>query len=256
MDDKKEIHRKIVAQWEVTPKLWESCESRFLVEANITFVISGNLIQAVIRNTPLDWEDFVAKVNPMIYSWREAWIFSTSKPFELSQPKGEIDGNPVRNYKDYCKVTSDFAVSVRRSDGVIKSDDKSTTFNQSRRILDLLQDKDATTLRGALAYYNLSVRSSDQLAIAGNLYMAMEELWHHPSFGKPAELADALKPFNNKITRTHVQDRVKRRLNNDRHAFLRNGSRAEILSETELEQQKQWVRELILAYVEWLKANS
>jgi hypothetical protein len=215
-------------EWNIEPPLWEEDADKTFsfTQKGIELTVGQKVIKAVGENV----SDFYIKAIGIVEMIAAIFTLNRSEAIKISEKKGGI----------MCVGSGRFIYSFSDSENLI------------RRNSELLNYSEDTTLRGAVGYYNHASSGSDQLTIAGNLYMAMEEL--KVRFGGWNEVADALQPFNSKLTRTHIKRKTGKRLNEGRHAYV-NGQKAAPLSEVELNQQKQSVRDYILAYVEWLKAN-
>lgn len=216
-------------EWNIEPPLWEedADKSFSISQEGIEFTVGQKVIKAVGENV----SDFYIKATGIVEMIAAIFILNRNEAIKISEKKGGT----------MCVGSGRFIYSCSDSENLI------------RRNSELLNYSEDNTLRGAVGYYNHASSGGDQLTIAGNLYMAIEEL--AAKFKEWDEVSDALKPFNSDLTRTHIGRKVKQRLNEGRHAYV-NKKKANPLNIEELGQQKQWVREVILAYVEWLKENS
>jgi hypothetical protein len=164
----------------------------------------------------------------------------------------------VRSNHPSLKVTKKGTIQVFGSDsgksvwtGTITGPNERE--NEIKRCKEILEYS-CETLWGAIGYYNLALAGADQLVIAGNLYMAMEELWHHPDFGNQERLATTLQlnppeGINKSLKEWWGE------IHRARHVYDKEGNKLDPLSNEELDVYKRFVREAILAYVECLKEN-
>ncbi len=217
-------------EWGIEPSLWEDDETE-------SYILNIDDLRIEIKNKTVS----VLGTNQDDFRNRASRAMeAVSILFILNRGGGAMIVRERRN-ELICSGSSRFLYCFE--------DTKRFIDNNSKLLKYYMDD----TLRSSVAYYNLALQGSDQLAIAGNLYMAMEEL--AAKFKCWDEVSDALKPFDKKITKNHVTRKIRQKLNEGRHAYLNDGSKAQKLDDEELNRQKQWIREVILAYVEWLKQN-
>jgi len=216
-------------QWNIEPSLWEGDmdESFSISQKGIEFTVGQKVIKAVGENV----RDFHIKATGIVEMLAAIFILNRKRPITILEKKGGTT----------CTGSHRFIHSFSDSKGL---------FHQNSELLNYSDDN---TLKGALEYYRLALSGIDQLAIAGNLYMAMEEMWHHPRFGNLKKLSGELKPIDNSLSHNKLKE-LKRVLNEGRHAFI-NGKPTKPILPDEMLRLQQDIRGLILVYVEWLKAN-
>jgi len=239
-------------EWKVEPSLWAGGKNRDLslgVEG-IRFSTDGQIIKAEAESSSFSQKEFQRIALDTINRLIQCHILSTGRPYKLGTPKIKVKKNgrithilsPAGGVNVAC---NDSYISID-SEGNIITDSERETFNRSLTIFAWSTDP---TLRGVLGYYSLALEGADQLTTAGNLYMAMEELWNNPEFGNLRGLARKLGLPHNKLKR------VKQTANKGRHAFVAR-KRTGPLPPKQIRECREGVGELIRAYVEWLKKKS
>jgi hypothetical protein len=182
----------------------------------------------------------------------------------------------VRSNHPSLKVTKKGTIQVFGSDsgksvwtGTITGPNE--IENEFKRCKEILEYS-CETLWGAIGYYTLALAGADQLVTAGNLYMAMEEVFVAVMFRKGLDswkkvLMELLpyRPESPKSDEAWIDecDKIGDDLQHGRHAWFKphkGANKGEWIKSEQLDNKNlvvcnQVVREIILAYVEWLKAN-
>lgn len=223
-------------EWNIEPPLWEedADKSFSISQEGIEFTVGQKVIKAVGENV----SDFYIKAPGIVEMIAAIFILNRNEAIKISEKKGGT----------MCVGSGRFIYSCSDSENLI------------RRNSELLNYSEDNTLRGAVGYYNHASSGGDQLTIAGNLYMAMEELLAKFNPGKKRddwdwkEITKALEPINPNLTDSHLLDL--KQVHRGRHAVDDNGQPNILLTSQELNEFKGAVRKYILAYVEWLKQNS
>ncbi|MBD3285369.1 hypothetical protein GF359_03000 [candidate division WOR-3 bacterium] len=147
------------------------------------------------------------------------------------------------------------------ADVVISTENRNTEKEDQVLFSDIIRrsQKKHSTLGSALGYYSSAFLGIDQLAIAANLYMAMEELLAKFNTGKKKrdwdwkEITKELEPINPRLTNSYLFNL--KQVHRGRHTVDDNGKPNIPLTTQELKKFKDAVRLYILTYVEWLKEN-
>jgi len=253
-------------EWKVEPSLWAGGKNRDLslgVEG-IRFSTDGQIIKAEAESSSFSQKEFQRIALDTINRLIQCHILSTGRPYKLGTPKIKVKKNgrithilsPAGGVNVAC---NDSYISID-SEGNIITDSERETFNRSLTIFAWSTDP---TLRGVLGYYSLALEGVDQLATAGNLYMAMEELKEAKEFTSWSDAYEKLERFSPNFSKTEYEA-LQEVLQNGRHAYyrLRKGEfkdkviKSFPLKRCQLSASKKVVGELILAYVEWLKKRS
>ncbi len=229
--------------WIVQPLLWVDAEVRSFEENGITFVVEGKAIKAAIKATNLEEREFLREASAIVERFVNAYMIVKGVFFEIpgltskylvSQPSYpalevlEDTGKTIRkNFED--------TLNYDAYTWLEKEGDSEKNFKFSLRMLKLLRRDD--TLRGCLKFFRSALAGSDYLLVTGNLYMVLELLICE--FGDEKRTAGFLVCSHNNF------NRVKMLLNKGRHAIGRGGV---FLESKEIEECKQEVRKLILAY--------
>lgn len=244
-------------EWEVEPFLWRGDESKTLVRDGIKFEVDCKKIRAEGEWTVLEHEDFEIRAEG--YARTIALVFGLIKGMnfgvKICKRESYKDGKWIALVvcRARIKLQDSFAATVVDAEGNIIRDTEEEARQRAWEIVNLVEGNE--TLKGALDYYRLASEGLDQLAVAGNLYMVMEELWNNPDFGGQESLATLLQlesPAGINKTLKKWWGEIHRA----RHAYDKEGNKLDPLSNEELDVFKRFVREAILAYVEWLKDNS
>jgi hypothetical protein len=232
----------------VKPPLWSKREDRDLPlkVKGIRFSADGQIIKTDGESSSFSLEEFQEIALDTINRLIQCHNLSKGKPHKLVECKIKVKKGDrvthIYNITGGVNLSCSFSyISVAPGGNVIDSEQED--FKQSLTVLECYNDP---TLRGALNYYSLALKGADPLVTAGNLYMAMEELWNNPEFGNLKGLAGKLGLSHSKLKQ------VKRITNEGRHAFIA-GRQTKPLTSGQIKECKQGVRELILAYVEWLR---
>ncbi|MBN2380828.1 hypothetical protein JXM67_13600 [candidate division WOR-3 bacterium] len=233
-------------EWKIEPHLWESNRGDRFSAGAINFTVTGDSIRAECKGTGVESVIFLDKAFKIAEIIVDSYILDrghffqvvgliekyqkakSAPPTVIEKPEGEKA--PTRRYVSIgaTDIEGDVYVIDRRGDSGSIQD----TFRYA------LSDK-GLTLRAAMGYYRLALSGLDQLAIAGNLYMAMEVLIR--KFGGEGETAEALKVSKRKFKN------IKMWLDRGRHVPRKGLSD---LTVERLQICKREVREYILAYVE------
>ena len=238
-------------EWKVEPPLWRGGETKTLRRVGIEFILYGERIRAEIKGVNINQEDFDKKATEIAQTVVLAYRLTKDAYFDLKRVKLELlnkgEWSPLVVCRSRVRIHSSIAFTVKDAEGNVIRDSEREAQELAWLIL-AFTEKDVT-LNGALNYYWLALKEADQLATAGNLYMAMEELWNNPEFRNLKGLAKKLGLPHNKLKR------VRQMTNEGRHAFVAR-RQAKPLTPGQIKECKQGVRELILAYVEWLQKRS
>lgn len=249
-------------EWKVEPSLWRGGETKTLRRVGIEFILYGERIRAEIKGVNINQEDFdkkatgIAQTVTLAYGLTKDTHFSL-KRHKLENLKDEV-WSPLIVCKSRVRIQSSFAIIVRDAKGNIVRDTEEAAQEFAWEIIG--HSAKDVTLKGALNYYWLASEGTNQLATAGNLYMAMEELLARFNEGKKKkdwrweEVTNQLVQFNSKLARDNLS--ALKQLHRGRHAFDDNGNKNRPLTHEELVRYKRLVREYLLAYVEWLKKRS
>jgi len=231
-------------EWQVEPFLWGYNKPEKFVLQGISFEIFGDRIRVETIDSFLTREEFYQKVKDVLSKFiKPACVISSGQAcdFKWIMSWKLINQEWIKNQVVTCEAGIKLQGRV-----AIFSETRNTEREQRDLLLDIISlSKDDDSLKSAIGYYDLALAGADQLVIAGNLYMAMEELIL--KFGGEKETADGL----NVPIKKFKDDKMW--LDRGRHVRRKELSP---LTGERLQECKQAVREYILAYVEWLKKNS
>lgn len=248
----------------IEPPLWHRNETKTFPKEGIAFTLTGRSIKAELNNPSITEEEFRKKASGIAKKSGDIYNLVKGRFFEVVGLTSRVQF--VRSSQPVLQVIEKGRISAYGSDAsqhywegsITEMDAVEKQFNLFLTIFDLYEMNG--TLQGAISYYSLALEGADQLATAGNLYMAMEELLARFSEGKKKkdwrweEVANQLVQFNSKLSKDNLL--TLKQLHRARHAIDDNGNRNVRLPSQELAKDKRLVREYLLAYVEWLKRNS
>lgn len=237
----------------IEPPLWHRNETKTFPKEGIAFTLTGRSIKAELNNPSITEEEFRNKASGIAKKSGDIYNLVKGRFFEVVGLTSRVQF--VRSSQPVLQVIEKGRISAYGSDAsqhywegsITETDAVEKQFNLFLTIFDLYEMNG--TLQGAISYYSLALEGADQLATAGNLYMAMEELWNNPEFGNLRGLARKLRLPHNKLKR------VKQTANKGRHAFVAR-KRTGPLPPQQIRECREGVAELIHAYVEWLKKRS
>jgi len=227
-------------EWKVEPSLWSEDEKETVELDRIAFTLYAKRIRGETTDVSLDkdqfWQQAEALVKRVV---KPSYVLPFGREFRLKEPKKWIKKDD--NWQRYQELVCASLIGINARSR-LRSKDRDTEREARNYCVEIIKRSDDPTLRGALGYYSLALEGADQLATAGNLYMAMEELWNNPKFRNLRGLARKLGLSHNKLKR------VKQMANEGRHAFIAR-RQTKPLTPQQTKECMQVVRELILAYV-------
>jgi len=245
-------------EWKVEPSLWSEDEKETVELDRIAFTLYAKRIRGETTDVSLDkdqfWQQAEALVKRVV---KPSYVLPFGREFRLKEPEKWIRKDD--NWQRYQELVCASLVSINYRSR-LRSKDRDTEREARNCCVEIIKRSDDPTLRGVLGYYSLALEGADQLATAGNLYMAMEELLARFNEGKKKkdwrweEVANQLVQFNSKLSKDNLL--TLKQLHRERHAIDDNGNRNVSLPSQELAKDKRLVREYLLAYVEWLKKRS
>lgn len=248
---------KIEIEWDVEPALenWFYELMETFEEENTHFTLKDGKFRAEKRVPIVNLSQFDLE-SAGIFEKRFLACFSVAsgQVFRLKKIKNERNGIGFIHCESRLGVNE--AVDV-------KGEDFDTKEDRTRLAKELLnRSKIDSTLRNTVNYFYFSLVGSDQLAVAGNLYMAMEEVKNNEKFGTWDILYRELETCGAEFSPTQFKA-LQEILQNGRHAYYQPREKTEDkkaiksfpLRRCQLDASKKLVRALILAYIEWLKQN-
>lgn len=234
-------------EWKVEPSLWSEDEKETVELNRIAFTLYAKRIRGETTDVSLDKNQFWQQAETLVKRIvLPACVSSSGRKFRLKEPEKWIRKDD--NWQRYQELVCASLVGINDRSR-LRSKDRDTERETRNCCVEIIKRSDDLTLRGVLGYYSLALEGADQLTTAGNLYMAMEELWNNPEFGNLRGLARKLGLPHNKLKR------VKQTANKGRHAFVAR-KRTGPLPPKQIRECREGVGELIRAYVEWLKKRS
>lgn len=278
MDVKKTPKRDIRTPegWIIQPPLWVDVEERSFVENGIKYVVDGETIKAEVKGTNLSGKEFLQEASSTVERFVNAYMIVKGVFFEIpgltakyfvSQPSYPTLEVLEDGKKTICKNYED-VVSAKLNTWTEKVGDEQKDYDLSYWIFD--RCKKDVTLREALSYYRLALTGIDQLVPAGNLYMAMEEVGvrFRKKKEKWQEAWEELVKYRLATVKSEDEwiedvEKVGDMLQKGRHAWFKpqKGPNKDKWVESDEIPQGEMnfcigvVREIILAYVGWLRRN-
>jgi len=262
--------------WLIQPPLWVDGEGRTFENKGFKFILNGKAIKAEMTNTSLSEEDFLRETSEIVERFIDVYILIKGRFYEAVGLRSKVQLTQVT--QPMLKIIEDGKPNydLRISQGTTATGysmfvgKEPKEFNDSRNIFEHCETN--LTLRGALSYYRLALSGIDQLVTAGNLYMAMEEVFVAVMFRKGLDswkkvLMELLpyRPESPKSDEAWIDecDKIGDDLQHGRHAWFKphkGVNKGEWIKSEQLDNKNlvvcnQVVREIILAYVERLKAN-
>jgi hypothetical protein len=241
-------------EWEVEPQLWGYAEVKPFKKEGMEFRLYGRKIRAKLVNPSVDWDEFCKRAEDILTTVIfPSCALSRKQDFRFKRLRDWIleEGRWRRFQRVVCRAR----LKLQDSADVI-SEERDTEKEDRELCLEIMELSNKNpTLLGALNYYSLALKGADQLATAGNLYMAMEELLARFNKGKKKgkwrweKLTDNLAKYDPGLTEDKLL--TLKQLHRARHAFDDNGNKNDPLSFEELAEYKRLVREYLLAYVRW-----
>lgn len=259
INNSRESLRNIILEWTVQPPLCREGESREFAEEGIEFTVSNETIRASIKNTSLTRFEFEEKAEEIVERWISGYISPYFEYIDIGEPQLKLLEEGKKKYAyDYrarLAIREQVNLKVKNRQGQVVRDIREKAFERSFKIFKLSQ-KDVT-LRRITQYYRRSQSGLDVVGVTGYLYKIVDAL--EKKFGKQGKLSARAHVVHelgvDKYLLDFIGELTSNPKRNARHAPSSDKEDVRGIYYAELVEAQRIAKEIILAYVEWLKAN-